>query len=275
MIVKDLTDSYTQYVLNEQSPEKYWDVFPELFEYYFTFWAPRHYWHSELDSEQVVEKRRLIIDRLPHIEKCFSNYGFDTKNLQIVLIVGQGTTNGHAFKHKNEFVTFLPIETYETPKQVDVFTSHEMLHAMHYTLQPDFYFNTQREKGSILRQLITEGLATYLTKDVLNISEGEAFWADYLSVEDCSKWIRSCNDMKRALFLDAKKYIEENLTSPDLFYANDPDDVRKYRAGYFIGFELVKEIMRENDLSQKDLMTIARKDFESMAKSFLKAVRNA
>lgn len=269
MIIKDITNSYIKYILEANDLEKYEKVFPELFDHYFTFWGSRKYWHKELNEEQVIERGNLVLGRLPIIEKKLIECGFDTKRLQIVLMVGQGTTNGHAFKHGSNFVVFLPIEGYKTIEQVDVFVIHEILHALHYSAQSDFYFKKQKEKDSVLRQLITEGLATYLTKEVLNISDEKALWADHLSNDELLKWTRTCKEEKQALFEEARKLIEEKSTKSDLFYANDTNDIRKYRAGYFIGLELIKEIAKKDNLHMHDFLQIRKKQFEQMTKVIL------
>ncbi len=269
MIIKDITDPYIKYVLVEDNLEKYEKAFPELFEHYFTFWAQKNYWHKELNKEQVAERKKLVADRLPIIERTLAEHGFSTKNLQVVLMVGQGTTNGHAFKHKKKFVAFLPIEGYETTEQVDIFVTHEILHALHYSAQPDFYFTTQEEKDSVFRQLVTEGLAIYITKEALGISDGKALWADYLSSDEQSKWMKSCESEKQNLFGETQKLIEEKSTKPDLFYANDPDDIRKYRAGYFIGLEIVREIARKNNFTTHNLLHTRKGSFEEMVKDIL------
>jgi uncharacterized protein YjaZ len=269
MVIKDITDSYIEHILKEDNLEEYEKEFPELFQYYFTFWAQRDYWHKELNKKQVSERKNLILSQLPIIEKKLIEHGFDTKSIRVILMVGQGTTNGHAFKYQNEFAIFLPIEEYETIEQVDIFVTHEILHALHYSAQPDFYFKTQEEKDSVFRQLATEGLATYLAKEVLGISNGKALWADYLSDDELSKWIKSCENEKQNLFKETRALIKEKSTKPDLFYANDANDIRKYRAGYFIGLEIAKEIARKNNFSVHDLLQIEKGRFEKMAKDIL------
>ncbi len=183
-------------------------------------------------------------------------------------MVGQGTTNGHAFNYKNEFIVFLPIEGYKTFEQLNVFVTHEILHALHYSAQPEFYFNTQKEKDSVFRQLVTEGLATYLTKEVLGISDRKALWADYISETEISKWSELCKSEKQNLFKEVHKLINEKSTNPSLFYSSDVNNIRKYRAGYFIGLDIIKEIA-EKGVSKNDFFNITRTQFEQLLKEVL------
>ena len=269
MVIKDITDSYINNILEKSNLKRYEDILPELFDDYFTYWAQREYWHRELDKSKVVERKQLVIGQLPFIEKKLAEHGFDTENLQIIIMVGQGTTNGHAFKYQDEFAVFIPIEGYETTRQVDIFVTHEILHALHYSAQPDFYFKSREEKDSVLRQLITEGLATFLTKEILDISEGDALWADYLSHDEQTEWMNSCKNEKQDIFKEVKELIQSNTTKSNLFYANDSDDIRENRAGYFIGLELIKKIAGENGLSKQDLLSIESKQFSRMVMNTL------
>lgn len=264
MIITDITSAYLKHILGGDDLAQYEQVLPELFDHYFTYWASRDYWHKELDEQQVGDRKNLILGRLPTIELNLEKHGFDTSNLEIVLMVGQGTTNGHAFKKGDFFAVFLPVEGYETEVEVDVFVTHEIIHALHYTAQPDFYFSRRDEKENTLRELMTEGLATYLTKEIMEISDEEALWADFLSGDDLSRWMETCHSEKEALFREVFELIEKGASQPNLFYASDPNDIRQYRAGYFIGLEVIKAIVAQYSYSPQDIFTITRENFETM-----------
>ncbi len=68
MIIDDVTDSYVEHVLVDNNLNEYEKEFPELFQHYFTFWAQKNYWHKELNKEQVLEQKNLIVSRLPILE---------------------------------------------------------------------------------------------------------------------------------------------------------------------------------------------------------------
>ncbi len=55
-----------------------------------------------------------------------------------------------------------------------------------------------------------------------------------------------------------------------LFYANDPTDIANYRAGYYVGLKLVGAIAKDMKISDKVLLKIPRREFETMSKRWLR-----
>lgn len=171
MQIIDLTDKYCKYILKENSLKKYRLSYPVLFRHYFKYWANQKYWNKTLKTPKDVEKnKRLILSRLPYIIKRLSKHSLSVADIAVVLFVGQNTSNGHSFCEKGKWFVWIPIEAYTTKLQVDVFVTHEIIHAIHYSKQKEFYFSNIKEKSQLSRELITEGLATWVTKKVLNIS---------------------------------------------------------------------------------------------------------
>lgn len=264
MIIQDLTNKYIEFILRNDDLPSYKKQFPELFRHYFDFWAPEKFWHKELDEKEVSRRVKMVRNRLPVIEEKLNKNKFDTNTLEVVLMVGQGTTNGHAFNYNGEFLVFLPIEGYHTENQVDIFVSHEIFHALHYTRIPDFYFRTLSEKDSIARQLITEGIATYLTKNIWKISDSEALWSDYISKKDAERWLMLCNSQTDQLFQEMSSLLRNENTKTELFMTNDSQDIRKNRGGYFIGLKLIEKIKSKYNFSDIDLLQKPRKEFEGL-----------
>ena len=263
MNIIDLTDSYLKHILEENNLEAYENSLPELFRHYFKFWASREAWHKELDRGEVIKRKNLVLSRLPGIEEKLRQGGFDAGTLQIIIFVGQGTTNGHALEYKNDFAVFLPLEGYRTEKQADIFITHEIMHALHYRASPEFYFRTGEERVSFLPQLITEGLATYLTKKIWKIDDGEALWADYLPESAQKKWLEECKKENAELLKEVKNLMAAKGGQADLFSGNDTGDIRKSRAGYFVGLELVEAAARRR-ISDLDLLKLKRNEFEKI-----------
>jgi len=256
MNIIDLTDVYIKKVLEEQDSEAYFSADQELFEHYFAFWAPREHWHNEIKTKEgVTQHKNLIINQFGYIKECLKNIG-DITEIPVVLMVGQGTTNGHAYQHGNRFGIFLPVESYQTEMQARVFVTHEFVHALHYQKQPEFYFSTIAEKESLERQLITEGLAAYISQMVLNISDADALWADYISEKEKSTWTQQCKNRLSEL----NELLRESAlrpTVPELFMSKDPSDIKKYRGGYYLGLQLIKDLGK----SPSDLLSIPRAEF--------------
>ncbi len=264
MKIIDLTNKYIKHILDDGNLASYEKSYPALFQHYFRYWAKRKYFSKTLNKAEVKKRLNLIEPRLSRVEKKISKFGFNISFLKIVLFVGQSTSNGHVFRENKEFIVWIPIEAYSTPLQVDVFITHEIIHSLHYLKSPDFYFNNFNEKRLISRQLITEGVATYLTKHIIKITQAKALWADFLSKEKTKIWFRECQQKEKELF----KFVLKNFSSinPEisLFYAKNPRNIYEFRAGYFVGLKLLDRIVKTKKINPKNLLGIPKKKFKKM-----------
>ncbi|MBU1557392.1 hypothetical protein KKC45_00300, partial [Patescibacteria group bacterium] len=263
MKTTNLTQNYITNILEKDNLDLYKKSMPELLGHYFKYWALEDYFHKSLKTEkEVIEKTEMIKSRLDFIKSKLSDFGFDTSNIEIILFVGQNCTNGHAFEKDGKFVVWLPVEAYESSEDIDIFVTHEIIHNLHYSVNPDFYFKTKDEKINVGRQIITEGLATYLTSKVLNISDDKALWADFLNEKELKSWFDGCKEKRFDLYDLVLKNFDLSKENIQIFWANDPSDVYKYRSGYFVGLELIKEFVEKEKVSDIDILKIDRKSFE-------------
>jgi uncharacterized protein YjaZ len=203
----NLTQSYlTDYIQNSDR-EAYENSFPQLFKHYYEYWTRKELELVKIDKLEIEKRIDWIENLLSKLIPKLDMYNLDTSKIEIVYMIGVGTTNGHAFKHDGTFYVWLPLETYNTAELVNVFVTHEIAHAIHYNSSPSFYFDTIDERYHISRQLITEGLATYLTREFLGCSDLEALWADYLPKQQAESWWSRCQDNEQEIFkLIANKY---------------------------------------------------------------------
>jgi hypothetical protein len=264
MRIIDLTPAYKKFILEDNDFGSYQKAFPALFQHYYKYWTSRKSFPATISPEKISIRRNLLLKRLVVIEKKFKKFGYNLSNFKIVIFIGQNTSNGHAFKYKNEFIVWLPLETYSTKKEIDIFVTHEIIHALHYSVSPEFYFGNLKEKRNLSRQLITEGIATLYTQKILNVDERNALWADFLRLEKYFLWLKKCKNQEHELL----KYIYKNFQSTnkniEIFYANDPKNVFKYRSGYYIGLKLVRPLSTK--YGDKELLKIRRKKIEKEIK---------
>jgi len=269
MNIIDLTKSYILEILKAKDLRAYERSYPALFSHYFRYWARRKNFPVYLSRAEVKKRKKFITEALKEIEKNLISSRFETKNIDVVLFVGQGTSNGHAFRDGKKIIVWLPLEAYKTKLQARIFITHEIIHAFHYSYSPDFYFNNLVDKRSVIRQIITEGLATYLSMKILNVDEGTALWADYISKSKIRTWLQECRQKEQDLY----RYVLKNFSSSNpkisLFYANNPSNIVNYRAGYYVGLKLVEAIAKDMKLGDKALLKIPRKKFEAVAKRWL------
>lgn len=262
MRITDLTGEYIEKVLHEDNISSYKKVHPGLFEHYFTYWAEEKHFKPTLDETSTITQQDLILSRLSHIEKKLKDAGFDTDSIEIILFVGSNCSNGHSFKYKDSFVTWIAIESYDTIDKIDTFLTHEILHSLHYSKNPEFYFSNKEEKESLRRQLVTEGLSTYLSMKVMGITKNEALWADFLDKEIAQKWFSDCEEEKEILWKEVHEELslDRRTSSKELFLANNDQDVRTFRAGYYLGLSLVETFNIKN-ISLSDLLTIQKSEW--------------
>jgi hypothetical protein len=191
MHIIDLTTDYIQYVIHRDRRDLYEASFPQLFDHYYQFWAVRGPYRFT-DESEIRRRSESIGERLSFLEDRFSSKGLYLDQIAIVLFVGRGTSNGHALPLGEKWAAWLPVERYPPSFAIDVFASHEMAHALHYQKQPEFFFHTEDEKTNVFRQVVTEGIATITSKNILDISEEQALWADRLPAEQVRRWYQRC-----------------------------------------------------------------------------------
>lgn len=269
MHVIDLTEYYLQHVIQQDDVALYEATFPQLFEHYYAFWAePQTY--SFRDVEKIAFGRNLILERLPSLLERFERRSLKFVDIDIAIFVGHGTSNGHAFPLMGRWVVWLPVEAYHSPQLVDTFVSHEMAHALHYQQRPDFYFKDEKEKNQVFRQLVTEGIATLVSKEVLDASDEQALWADYLPFERVQRWYKACLEREEELL----RVVAENLESSDeenrLFSFSETDNVLENRAGYYAGLVLVEHYAKQRGLTLRDLFAISKEEFWRIIRLLLK-----
>ncbi len=263
MRITDLTEFYLNFQNGEISVAEYENSHPELFNHYNRFWCHDDRPYRKITPEELQRKKDYIQNVLPFIEEKFQQAGFDLTDLEIILFVGKGTSNGHVYKHNDRFVVWLPVELYSSISLVRIFVPHEIIHALHYEASPEFYFDSKTEVEDFTRQLITEGIATFLTKEIMNVPEEEALWADYISENRIAKWMTECEDRREELIAYCRDKInsEESDNAPAFFRADDPDDIFKFRAGYFIGSKLAERLYRKKELTIRQLLQTSRDEY--------------
>ncbi len=268
MRVTDLTTDYLEYVLERDKPALYEACFPELFEHYYEFWAqPQPYFFRNTD--EILRRRNLFLKRLPVLSEKFARKGMDAANIETVLFVGHGTSNGHVFYLQGRWLVWLPIESYHSVRAIDVFVSHEIAHGLHYQQQPDFYFKDVQEKNQLFRQLVTEGIATLTSKVILGVSNEQALWADYLPAEHIQRWYRQCLERERELLRTIAQMLESSNEQNNLFSFSDKDDIFENRAGYYAGLILMERHLKQHNLLLQNLFRISRQEFGHIIRSLL------
>jgi uncharacterized protein YjaZ len=268
MRVVNLTNNYTEAVLTKNNFDEYYKAYPVLFGHYFKYWSKQKNNVVKMTDSELENKVRIINKSLNKTALLFKKEKINLTDLLVVLFVGQNTTNGHAFFDGNRMVAWFPVEAYNTKKMADVFILHEIVHALHYQRRPEFYFKDQKEKNNTGRQLMTEGVATYISKQIGHLTQQDALWADYLVKRQYDEWLKQCEVRS----LDLREIMLANWNSSDsidLFMANDKNDITKFRAGYYLGLKAVQYIVKKHNLTIDKLLNTPREDLEKEFLRFL------
>lgn len=262
MQIIDLTENYFRDYIENGNRQAYENSFPELFDHYYQFWTKRELEIVGVKNDDIQIRKSWINQLIEKLTGIFANHEIDFKAIDFVYFIGVGTTNGHAFKYQDRYYIWLPLETYTSEKLVDVFVTHEIAHALHYQHSPLFYFGSKDEQLRMSRQLITEGLATYITRQLLGITAMQALWDDYLSENDTEAWWRKCAAEQRNLL----RLIYDNYYKSDrnieIFYADNPDNIYQFRSGYYAGLKVIENYATKDRLTLKELLGLPRAKFE-------------
>jgi len=260
-----IVDITRQYLLAEKTGdyEAYLASSQDFFNHYLMYWGSSDSSFVHENEDEVNAKRQLVLQSLPHIEQKFLHAGLSLDAVEVILFVGQGTANGHAFLQNGKPIVWIALESYHSQQQVDIFVTHELVHGLHYAQHPEFVFSSQIEKANLGRQLMTEGVASVLTQDLLGCSFENALWADFLSQNNIASWMQSCRYQEQALGRYAlDHWIDHSGAAIDLFFANNPHNIWQYRAGYYLGASWVRAIQRQNHLMPAQLLSVPRNELE-------------
>jgi uncharacterized protein YjaZ len=268
MKIFDLTDSYIKNILEKNDLEEYKKSFPEFFEHYYSVWAKEENFKVTLDKKEVKRNKKIVLDLLPVIEKKLKKLGIIVpKDHKILIFVGQKNSNGHSFKFKDEYITWLALESYNTKLDVEVFATHEIVHSLFYENHKNENIDDFWQEDKVSSRLINEGMATYISKRAFNLRGKDALWASYLSEKEKSKWYSECEKEKENI----KKIISENYDKKikaeteiyDMFNASDPNDIYKFRSGYYLGLKVIEKLLELEKMKDSELIKMSVENIEN------------
>ena len=264
MKIVDLTPDYLKSLAGKASFEEYRSTYAAFFDHYRKFWGGNDTFVPTLTIEEVKTRRELMLRHLVAANTRLREHGFSTGEMSIVLFVGNRSADGHAFLDTDGAVAWFTIECFDSELEAKIFTMHELIHALHYTAQPEFAFHTVEHQRNIARQLIAEGIATYLTKRLWNETDEAALWADKLPDAQLQAWMTACKNAENTLFQFVAANFESSDPSIEIFYSANPENIYSYRAGYYAGLKLIESIAADNHFSDRDLLNIPMNEMKRL-----------
>jgi hypothetical protein len=251
----DLSDHYYN-LLRGGSRETYHASYPSFFNHYFSVWGFRGQPEVLLRWPECERRRSMLLRAIEHATQILAAEKLPMHAIDSLLMVGQGTANGHAFIDGDRAIAWFALECFEHPFEARVFVMHELVHAIHYYLNPESYFTTPAEHRRVSRQLITEGIATYITQRLYRLSDADALWGGSLDGEAYAVWLQECTTREHEIAALLLETFDGSDPEVMLFYAADPSDVLRYRAGYYVGLELIRRFVDESALTPAELLQL-------------------
>lgn len=104
MKLTDLTPAYRAHYLERDDRTAYEAAAPALFDHYYANWADIAKPPVRLSESELATNRQYLLNSLSRIEPALRNFGVQPESLELALIVGQDSSNGHAYREQDRFL---------------------------------------------------------------------------------------------------------------------------------------------------------------------------
>lgn len=180
----------------------------------------------------------------------------------IIIFFGDCCYDGHGILIDHKPYVFFDLNAIIPRRNIynfKMFVTHEILHAIHYFLNPEFYpKNHHTSVEQYLKLLFSEGIATYLSYQISGGKIEHSYWFGYLTTEQVGEWMKNCKQFKKDIGIGLRRIISEQTFEPSLynrlFGIEDLEKITSYRTGYFYGAEIVKNLLKKRDVN--DVLTL-------------------
>jgi hypothetical protein len=169
----------------------------DLFDVYYN-WADRQRakkqfknYNKNFNKKRIIKNEEYVLKNISVIANKINKFMPFSEKISVVLFVGLNWSNGFVDKYKKKYTTFLNLERYNEFYSLKIFMCHELVHNTHLIKNPIYYW--KGNKANWYNALILEGLAVYLTKQVLQVSYVDALWGNYLSQTEKKKFMNWCD----------------------------------------------------------------------------------
>lgn len=211
----------------------------------------------DLDINAIIDLSNQLINIFENKSSILSR--IEIKNeIGLIIFIGYGNIDGHCIILDNYSYVFIDLEAIilrsNEKFNLDAFLSHEIIHAVHYDLNKEFYpknYNSIEDK--YLKTLIAEGFATYMSMYLFGISENLGYWLGFLKSDEVSEWISNCKKIKIDIGVSLKKLIinkEFDIYMYNRLFCIKSENFTFYRIGYYYGDEIIRTICCENNISK-------------------------
>lgn len=218
-------------------------------------------------SLQIREEFKSIIPNL--------NTLFPSVNIKgLILLIGEGNIDGHGILVDGE--PYVVIDLLTLASSIDIydlesFLIHETVHAIHYYLNPQMYFNNYRNiEDHYFKRLVAEGIATFVSGEF--VKDEKEYWLGFFDPSQTNTWKNNCEIRLGDISKKLSSAISSDKVDEDLYYdlfsVTDPEQLENSRLAYYYGSQICSKNIGEQsfeDLLKKEedkWIQIASKYFE-------------
>lgn len=199
--------------------------------------------------ERIVEAAR---DAQELIEPVVGQVlGDDADEMTLYIIIGRGMWDGHGLTVGDGPSLFLDMTLMNEHLRDDRFALdthlvHEMTHAIHYHLCPDFFPALDKPvHRRVLDQFAAEGIATRLSRRLTGCDERRALWFGSLDDDEFTKWQEHAESVREELGARIHQLLEgdhlEELEELNEKLFRIPGELLEGRVGYLYGRDIVQQ----------------------------------
>lgn len=211
----------------------------------------------DIDIETVIDLSNKLISIFEDKSAILSRIGIKNE-IGLIIFIGNGNIDGHCIILDNYSYVFVDLEAIILRSNknfnLEAFLSHELIHAVHYNLNKEFYpQNYKSIEDKYLKTLIAEGFATYMSMYLFGISENLGYWLGFLESDEVSEWICNCKKNKTAIGIRLKKLIINKEFDVDMYnrlFCIKSEEFTFYRIGYYYGCEIIRIIFLQKNISE-------------------------
>lgn len=210
----------------------------------------------DFDINKVTDLSDKLINIFEKRLEDLSEVGIENE-IGLIIFIGDGNIDGHSIVIDDSTYVFVDLEAIISRygSNLEAFLSHEIIHAVHYNLNKEFYpENYKSVEDKYLKTLIEEGLATYMNMLIFGFSRNSSYWLDILKSDEVMEWVSSCEKEKISIGKKLNELIEnkqyDNSLYLKLFCIKKSEKLTEYRMGYYYGSEIIRKICSENSVNQ-------------------------
>ena len=207
-----------------------------------------------IDIKYVIDLSQTLIKIFEEKIKILQE--FKLKNeIGLIIFIGNGNIDGHSIILEDSSYVFVDLSAIilrsNRSCDLETFMCHEIIHAIHYDFNKEFYpKNYTSISDKYLKMIIEEGLATYMSMSIFGLSKELGYWLGYLENSQVNEWILNCEKMKTYIGINLNQIISSNIFDENIYsklFCIKSENLTSYRLGYYYGCQIVKNIVSNNN----------------------------